>query len=519
MNFKIQSVRSIAQINPTTAGDVLNGLQMQRNYNRRNYFDHNIDGTCYIFTPVRSGKTFYFIQPARQDFIFNAPPIFHSDLAKISTDIYLIKNHLDSIDNTFATQTKTSTRNLESISEQLDSEITNSAGFLESNAAHFLQSQKKGILQSLGMHKLVRTLVITSFCLLVLIVIIVLYFQSSLIRILFNIIFRMLANAALFIVNNTCRRKSPPKEDTSEESPPNNGANERPRAAVRRTRRTNEPHTTLNIPAFSDISLHTVPPFRPIPEPSRTRQFLNFLPNVSCIHNANSSPLMYISTNLNNSHVVALLDTGSAITLISETVARKINAHLLRSTNTTGITANGTPMHLLGQFTPNLTIGDKTIRILCYVAPDAQCSSSFIIGNDVLPQLACKLSIDYQASTISLDEMSIPFVTTGVNNYNYLQLPVHLIEDTTFPPFSDTAVVGTTNTSFPKDWELFTSDDHKTLPLGVQIGKTLSCPNTQGRVILRIFNAGSNSITLRKNINMATATFVGANMQWKPIFS
>ncbi|PIO75453.1 hypothetical protein TELCIR_02502 [Teladorsagia circumcincta] len=72
---------------------------------------------------------------------------------------------------------------------------------------------------------------------------------------------------------------------------------------------------------------------------------------------------MYTSAALNDSQVIALLDTGSSITLVSEAVARKIQAALVRSTIAKGVTANGTPINLLGQFTPNLTIGYQTIQI------------------------------------------------------------------------------------------------------------------------------------------------------------
>lgn len=112
--------------------------------------DHNINGICYWYTPVRSGKLIYFVQPGsrdlitssptadcghlplgiyndgmnhfkspsgytqvsqihinlpvsltNQDFAFNAPPIFHSDLAKLSTDIKMIRNKFNSINNFF----------------------------------------------------------------------------------------------------------------------------------------------------------------------------------------------------------------------------------------------------------------------------------------------------------------------------------------------------------------------------------------------------------------------------------
>ncbi|KAK6035392.1 hypothetical protein COOONC_27103 [Cooperia oncophora] len=230
MNFKAQSIKSIAQINPTSAarillnredifalpaGDVLMISKCKEIVVDEIIFDHNVNGICYTYTPVRSGKTFYFIYPGTRDlvkaspradcghlpfgiyndgnnhyrspsgyaqvtnihlnlpnhltsenFVFNAPPIFHSDLARISTDIYLIKNRLNSMDNLYTIQSKSSPGELDSISDQLGQELTDTAHFLESNAGELLQSQKKKILESLGLHSIVRTIVIVSICLL-----------------------------------------------------------------------------------------------------------------------------------------------------------------------------------------------------------------------------------------------------------------------------------------------------------------------------------------------------------------
>ncbi|KAK6032143.1 hypothetical protein OSTOST_01685 [Ostertagia ostertagi] len=545
INFKIQSIKSIAQINPTSAarillnrkdifalaaGDVLMVSKCKDIMIDEIIFDHNIEGTCYIFTPVRTGKTFYFAQPGsrdlvtssskadcdhlpfgiyndettttrytqvtnihlnlpngvvQQDFIFNASPIFHSDPAKISTDIHLIRNHLDSISNGYTTQTKSSTTEFGSLSEHLENEVKNSAGFLESNAEHFLQSQKKvssNPLVCIGSSE-----------------------QS----------FSSITAAVLFVVKNTCKRDPPPRVVISDDDPPAQHT-DRVRAFARRFRQSSDQRTVVTMPSFANIALNTRPP-QPVPD-ARTRPLLNFVARVSCIHNTNASPLMYISTSLNDSHVIALLSTGSAITLVSET------ATLVRCTIAKGTPANGTPISLLRQFTPNLTVGDQTIPIIPIAPPHS--------SSAVLPQLAYKL----QTNTISFDYNSIPFITISDNNYNFQKLPVYLINESTpppfseavasfagkreidenivnstiKPPFSDTAVFGTTNTSFPQNWELFTSDNpNQTLPLGIQIGKTLSCPNAQGRVVIRIFNAGPTPITLQKNITVAVASFVG----------
>ena len=82
-NFKIQAIRSIAQINPTSAarillnrediyaipaGDILmvskcKQVQVDEVY----YLDHSVNGICYFHTPVRIGKSIYFVEPGTRD--------------------------------------------------------------------------------------------------------------------------------------------------------------------------------------------------------------------------------------------------------------------------------------------------------------------------------------------------------------------------------------------------------------------------------------------------------------------
>ncbi|KAK6020901.1 hypothetical protein OSTOST_13437 [Ostertagia ostertagi] len=218
--------------------------------------------------------------------------------------------------------------------------------------------------------------------------------------------------------------------------------------------------------------------------------------------------MIYLLAKLNNSSIVALLDTGSALTIVSETVARKIKAQLSQPLVTKGITANGSFMDLLGQFSPHLTIGSKTIRITCYVASDANCSSPFILGNDTIQRFTKTMSINYHSHTVSFDKNTVPFTTLNYSNHDLLNLPVHLVENITLQPFSDNIVMGTTNTIFPQHWELFTSDNPLyNIPNGIHVGKTLSCPNTQGTICLRIFNSYPTQIPLQKENPIAIADF------------
>ncbi|KAK6019808.1 hypothetical protein OSTOST_14548 [Ostertagia ostertagi] len=98
------------------------------------------------FGIYNDGNNQYKSASAQENFIFNSPPIFHSDLAKISTDLYLIKNHLNSINNMYAGPSKSTTED-KSMSNQLGHELADTA-FLESNAGfpfllHFFSRERR----------------------------------------------------------------------------------------------------------------------------------------------------------------------------------------------------------------------------------------------------------------------------------------------------------------------------------------------------------------------------------------
>ncbi|KAK6031227.1 retroviral aspartyl protease, partial [Ostertagia ostertagi] len=531
-------------------------------------FDHNVKGTCYIFTPVRSGKIFYFIQPgtsdlvkfspqadcghlpfgiyndgnnhykspsgyaqvtnihlnlpnnlAQENFIFNSPPIFHSDLARITTNLYLIQNRLNSINNLYAPRSK-STNEAEVIPNQLGHELADTAAFLESNAGDFLQSQKEKVLESFGLHRLVKAIVLVSICLIFVSAITILYCQTSLVRIPLNFLFKGIATVFSLLLASLCNKSSSQGTTTKQQRRSQDysiisSEPERESIPLANLRR-----SPVNLPSSSIATVHQ--PSAPsaskikLPLAQPTKPYSS----VSSIHLGKTNQMIYVPAKLNNSSIVALLDTGSALTIVSDAVARKLNAQLSHSTIIKGITANGSSMNLLGQFTPYLTIGKKSMQITCYVASETNCSSPFILGNDVIQQFATTMSVNYRSNTVSFDNVTIPFTTINHTHFNFPPLQVYLVDTTILQPLSDNMVIGTTKTSFPHNWELFSSDyPLHDLPKGVQVGKTLSCPEVDGNVYLRIFNSNHASITLPKNKAVAIAAFVGVKMPWKPVFS
>ncbi|KIH47124.1 hypothetical protein ANCDUO_22819 [Ancylostoma duodenale] len=110
---------------------------------------------------------------------------------------------------------------------------------------------------------------------------------------------------------------------------------------------------------------------------------------------------------------VALFDTGAAITVISERLAKKLNRIMEPPSISEGVAANGTSIKLIGQVHFVLNVGKKSIESSAFVAKDDQCSADLLLGNDTIRQFANKVSIDYKVREITFDKEIIPIVTIG----------------------------------------------------------------------------------------------------------
>ena len=92
---------------------------------------------------------------------------------------------------------------------------------------------------------------------------------------------------------------------------------------------------------------------------------------------------MYISVIICGNIFYALLDTGSAITLMStQTFVNLKHSRELQKSESITCTVSGQPMQIDGQFYASTTIGTHKCNIRYIVSPDIQ--ESIIIGTDLL---------------------------------------------------------------------------------------------------------------------------------------
>ena len=192
-NFKTQAIKSIAKTDPTgaarillnrndisaiSAGDVLMISKCKVIQVDEIYLDHKVNSICYVDTPVRIGKTLFFVQPgtrdlkissvvaecghlptgiyndgnnhyrsptgyvhvshihmnlpqnfAKQEVVFNAPPIFHSDLANIYTQLKFINRRINSATIRSTSEVLQDETSLGSLSSQISDEAIQTADF------------------------------------------------------------------------------------------------------------------------------------------------------------------------------------------------------------------------------------------------------------------------------------------------------------------------------------------------------------------------------------------------------
>ncbi|CAJ0604102.1 unnamed protein product [Cylicocyclus nassatus] len=341
--------------------------------------------------------------------------------------------------------------------------------YIESQASDILQMEKGKIIRSLGLHTLVRTIVIATIILVILVTLIILYCHFNIARATVKATFTIVTIPFSFL-SSCCQKK--PKPSAPESSTP--------RIILRAFRRNPLIKDTVSTatvesgnlyPSLEEVRVISQAPKVP---PKTVAKPLNleipkFKPRVSSVQ-LDSMSTIFIPVTLNHLSTVALFDTGSAITLLSERMATLSNLIITETTLPEGITANGSPIHFIGQVSTKLTVADKVVSIISFVVSDENCSTDFLLGNDSINKLGNKVSIDYSEKTVSFDNTTVQIIIPDKPDLTSYKTPVFLAENVTLPPMSDNVVIGTLHRTFPSKWEFLVCDDLSlTLPFGIAI--------------------------------------------------
>ncbi|CAF0845531.1 unnamed protein product [Adineta steineri] len=149
-----------------------------------------------------------------------------------------------------------------------------------------------------------------------------------------------------------------------------------------------------------------------------------------------STSPVYIKTLVNNQPTQAIIDTGSAISIIHSKFLKTIQHKKFIPTSYNCQTANSTPLHLVGQIELEIKISNIKTTIVTYVATNL--ITTILLGNDWINSNHIHLFGDQQRLTIP-DQYNRPISVSYVepNDINYAAT---LVNQITLPPYSQTLV-------------------------------------------------------------------------------
>ncbi|CAF4792818.1 unnamed protein product, partial [Rotaria sp. Silwood2] len=206
---------------------------------------------------------------------------------------------------------------------------------------------------------------------------------------------------------------------------------------------------------------------------------------------------IYIKIFVNNQPTEAIIDTGSAISIIHLNFLKTIHHNNFIYKNHARQTANATPLNIIGQIKLELKIKHITNFVVAFVATNL--ITSMLLGNDWINTNHIHLFGDQKRLTIpdQLGQLiSIPYMEPTSVYY-----PALLVHQITLPPYSKTLVNITC--SVKNDNNLIFEPHPCNISKFILIPHTLlNINNNQAKVLL--INTQNQSQTLSKNTRIGT---------------
>ncbi|CAF5147453.1 unnamed protein product, partial [Rotaria magnacalcarata] len=141
---------------------------------------------------------------------------------------------------------------------------------------------------------------------------------------------------------------------------------------------------------------------------------------------------IFVKIICNNTPQEALIDTGSAITIIHECLLKNIpHKNLIKKTKN-HLSANCTTLNVIGETTLEINISGLKTKVIADVATNL--ITDLILGSDWIQRNKVYILTPEQRIMIRSKgkEVSTPFITPPILNY-----PATLINHITIPPFSE----------------------------------------------------------------------------------
>lgn len=217
---------------------------------------------------------------------------------------------------------------------------------------------------------------------------------------------------------------------------------------------------------------------------------------------SHSSSPIYINVQVNNIRHPAIVDTGSAVTIINQQLLQKINHQKFIPSRKTHQSANNTSINIIGEIQLEIKIQGHKTYILADVATnlvaDLLLGNDWIINNNVIID-----TLQKQIFLTNPDRRILAQATFIRPSNEYL--PVLLINQITLPPYSqqciDVMISTRPNTDIDALFEPISTFHSKRLLLPHAVLRSRN-----GKCQVMIINAGDCYSTLSRNTKMGYVT-------------
>ncbi|CAF4975208.1 unnamed protein product [Rotaria sp. Silwood1] len=212
-----------------------------------------------------------------------------------------------------------------------------------------------------------------------------------------------------------------------------------------------------------------------------------------------SSPI-YIKIRVNDQPTEAIVDTGSAISIIHLNFLKTIQHNKFTYTTRICQTANSTPLKIIGQIELEIQIKHIKTYVIAYVATNL--ITSILLGNDWINSNHVHLFGDQNYLTIPDQYGHLTQISyTEPPSINY---PAILVNQITLPPYSQTLVDITSQVSNANNL-IFEPYDRYISKFMFIPHTLLNVNNHQAKILL--INAQNRQQTLSKNTRIGTISY------------
>uniref|UniRef100_A0A914QUT5 RNA-directed DNA polymerase n=1 Tax=Panagrolaimus davidi TaxID=227884 RepID=A0A914QUT5_9BILA len=211
--------------------------------------------------------------------------------------------------------------------------------------------------------------------------------------------------------------------------------------------------------------------------------------NIRCLNTA----LPHITASVNDVSCTALIDSGSAITFISEKMATDLNVELIQ-TERCGKAANGESVDFLGTCIVKIQCGNQEITQSVYVAKQEHSPAALLMGYDLCK--AFGFTMDFKTQQIHLLNTAIPIFALMEDEVQHPIRPQAIVTEPTIIKKGDNFLFGYTTSNLKKGSLWLTSQAKSFQTMGLIVGSTLMKANGNLKVPLRIMNTTNMDIEL-----------------------